>query len=60
MDAVTSKGDFKLSVCGRATVAVSKIADACERSARSGQPVELEWGQEELPEGYSFDVAEVE
>ncbi len=43
-----------LSVCGRTTAAVSKIADACERSAKSREPVDLTWDAEaEVPEGYT-------
>jgi len=40
----------KSSVTGRMTAAVSKIADACEESARSGAPVKMTWTEEELPE----------
>ena len=36
------------------TSAVSKIADACEESARSGEAVTMTWAPEELPEGFSF------
>ena len=43
-----------MSVTGRMTSAVSKIADACEESARSGLPVSLTWSEEELSPGYDF------
>ncbi|XP_015516052.1 inositol 2-dehydrogenase [Neodiprion lecontei] len=33
----------------RETLAVSKIATACEESARSGKMVEIKWGADELP-----------
>ena len=32
--------------------AVSKIADAAEKSAREGVPVDLVWDKSEVPEGY--------
>jgi predicted dehydrogenase len=41
-----------MSVTGAMTAAVSKIADACEESAKSGQPVQLAWGAAEVPGGY--------
>jgi len=43
-----------MSVTDRMTSAVSKIADACEESARSGEAVTMTWAPEELPEGFSF------
>ena len=42
-----------MSVTDRMTSAVSKIADACEESARAGVVVDLEWSQEEIPESFS-------
>jgi len=50
LDVVQDKAS--MSVTGRMTAAVSKIADACEESAKLGQPVKLAWTVEELPEGY--------
>ena len=50
LDVVQNKAS--MSVTGRMTAAVSKIADACEESAKSGQPVKMTWSKEELPEGY--------
>ena len=50
LDVVQDK--VSMSVTGRMTAAVSKIADACEESAKLGQPVKLAWTAEELPEGY--------
>ena len=46
----------KMSVTGRMTGAVSKIAAACETSARTGQPVSLSWAEEELSPGYHFSL----
>ena len=43
-----------MSVTGLMTSAVSKIADACEESARSGETIALTWTEDELPEGVSF------
>lgn len=48
-------GREKISVTDRMTKAVTKIADACERSARSGKPVHLTWKADEIPEGYIMD-----
>ena len=45
-----------MSVTARMTSAVSKIADACETSARTGQPVSLAWTEEELSPGYHFSL----
>ena len=41
-----------MSVTDRMTSAVSKIADACEDSAKSGKAVALSWADDELPQGY--------
>ena len=41
-----------MSVTARMTSAVSKIADACEESAKTGAAVRLDWTDEEMPEGY--------
>jgi len=42
-----------MSVTDRMTAAVSKIADACEESAKTGQPVNLSWSEDEIPtDGY--------
>ena len=46
------KGKAAMSVTDRMTSAVSKIADACEESARAGVVVDLEWTQEEIPDNY--------
>ena len=47
-----AKGVAESSVTHRMTMAVSKIADAAETSARSGQPVDLQWAADEIPDGY--------
>ena len=47
-----SGGDVAMSVTDRMTSAVSKIADACEESARTKTRVTLEWSQDEIPQGY--------
>ena len=47
-----AKGVSESSVTHRMTMAVSKIADAAEASARSGQPVDLQWAADEIPDGY--------
>ena len=47
-----AKGVSESSVTHRMTMAVSKIADAAETSARSGQPVDLQWAADEIPDGY--------
>lgn len=41
-----------MSVTDRMTSGVSKIADACEESAKTGTPISLEWCKDEIPEGY--------
>ncbi|XP_034190565.2 inositol 2-dehydrogenase [Osmia lignaria lignaria] len=38
------------SVLAKETLAVSKLASACEESARSGKMVEIKWAVNELPE----------
>jgi len=48
---VVQKG-APLSVTDRMTSAVSKVADACEESVKSGQPVDLTWAPEEIPQDY--------
>ena len=50
----SSQNNAKMSVTDRMTSAVSKIADACEESARSGETIALTWTEDELPEGVSF------
>ena len=47
-----AKGLVESSVTHQMTLAVTKIADAAEASARSGQPVDLLWKVEEIPQGY--------
>jgi len=47
-----AQGKAGMSVTGRMTQAVSKIADACEESAKTGVPVKMTWGPEEVPEDY--------
>jgi len=46
------QNNVTMSVTDRMTSAVSKIADACEESAKTGAPVDLTWGPEEVPHGY--------
>ena len=52
------KGKAVMSVTDRMTSAVSKIADACEESARAGVAVDLEWSQEEIPENFSWELSD--
>ncbi|XP_003701107.2 myo-inositol 2-dehydrogenase [Megachile rotundata] len=40
----------ELSVLPKETLAVSKVAAACEESARTGKMVEIKWAPHELPE----------
>ena len=47
------QGGAKMSVTSRMTSAVSRIADAAEESARTGEAVKMTWSPEELPEGFS-------
>ena len=47
------QGGAKMSVTSRMTSAVSRIADAAEESARSGEAVKMTWSPDELPEGFS-------
>ena len=49
------QGQEELSVSGKMTLAVSKIATACELSARSGKPVQLNWKASEIPNEYNFE-----
>ena len=37
---------------GKVVKAVSRVAMACEESARTGNPVKLEWRPEEIPNDY--------
>lgn len=46
------QGKASMSVTARMTSAVSKIADACEESAKTGAAVGLDWTDGEMPEGY--------
>lgn len=48
LDAV--RGNVQPIVQGKEILAVSKIAAACEESARTGNMVELKWAPGELPE----------
>ncbi|XP_078043986.1 inositol 2-dehydrogenase [Augochlora pura] len=43
-------GIAPISVQPKQTLAVSKIATACEESARTGKSIELYWSPEEIPE----------
>lgn len=43
-------GKAESSVLPKESLAVSKIASACEESARSGKMVEIKWAENELPE----------
>ncbi|XP_069699335.1 inositol 2-dehydrogenase-like [Periplaneta americana] len=43
------EGKDTLKVLGQETLAVSKIASACEESVRTGKSVELKWGPEDIP-----------
>jgi hypothetical protein len=42
-------GKTKPAILGHETLAVSKIASACEESARTGQFVQLQWEPEDIP-----------
>jgi len=46
------QGRATMSVTDRMTSLVSKIADACEESAKTGEAVKLSWSPEEIPEDY--------
>jgi len=46
------QGKDSLSVTDRMTSAVSKIADACEESCKTGSTIHLAWLESEVPEGY--------
>ena len=46
------RGECGSSVDHKMTKAVTKIAEACQVSAKSGVPVNLAWDQEEIPQGY--------
>eukprot|EP00090_Calanus_glacialis_P029151 TRINITY_DN46780_c0_g1_i1.p1 TRINITY_DN46780_c0_g1~~TRINITY_DN46780_c0_g1_i1.p1 ORF type:complete len:423 (+),score=101.34 TRINITY_DN46780_c0_g1_i1:92-1270(+) len=46
------QGKCEMSVTDRMTSAVSKIADACEESAKTARAVQLSWKEDELPQGY--------
>merc|ERR1712123_85265 len=46
------QGKAVMSVTDRMTSAVSKIADACEESAKTAKAVQLSWEDNELPLGY--------
>lgn len=35
------------------TLAVSKIADAAERSARTGKTIDIDWSKDDIPAVYS-------
>jgi len=48
------QGKVEMSVTAEMTSAVSKIADACEESVKSGLPVKLDWSAEEIPMDYTF------
>lgn len=43
-------GMTNMSVTSKQTMAVSKIASACEESAKTGKSVELKWSSDEIPE----------
>jgi myo-inositol 2-dehydrogenase/D-chiro-inositol 1-dehydrogenase len=42
-------GKTKPAILGHEILAVSKIASACEKSARTGQFVQLQWEPEDIP-----------
>jgi len=50
------RGHSKSSVSHEMTMAITKIANAAEASANSGQPVSLSWTKEEIPDGYIMDI----
>lgn len=50
LDVVNGRGES--SVTDKMTIAISRIADACEKSARTGKPITLEWKADEIPSGY--------
>lgn len=49
------KGRAEISVTEKMTLAVSKIAEAAEASARKGHPVALAWERDEIPENYIME-----
>lgn len=46
-------GKSRCSVEGKEVLAVSKIATACEESARSGKMITLSWTTDEIPSSHS-------
>lgn len=42
-------GKAEMSVSSKETLAVSKIASACQESARIGEMIEIKWTEDELP-----------
>ena len=44
----------KVCISGKMVLAVAKVFDACQRSAKSGMPEELRWSKGEIPEEYSM------
>ncbi len=43
----------RTSITDRMVLAVFKICTACEKSGKSGEPVEIKWDPEEVPKEYS-------
>ena len=50
------RGQAKMSVTYAMTLAISKIAEAAEASARSGKPEAIKWTKDEIPDDYVMDV----
>jgi len=50
------RGQAKMSVTYAMTLAISKIAEAAEASARSGKPEAIKWTKDEIPEDYVMDL----
>lgn len=46
------RGHAKVSVTAEMTMAVTKMAEAAEASARQGKPMKIEWSPDEVPDGY--------
>ncbi len=44
----------EVSVTGQMVLAVTKVCQACSESAATGQPVPLEWTQQEVPPEYTM------
>ncbi len=51
VNAVLKEGG-KVSITGKMVVAVGRICEALQTSAETGEPVEIQWEDEEVPDEY--------